>query len=29
MLYKLVNEGKVDKIKIEGDSYGWQKVKGD
>jgi hypothetical protein len=29
MLYKLVNEGKVDKIEIEGDGYGWQKVKGD
>ncbi len=29
MLYKLVNEGKVNKIEIEGDSYGWQKVKGD
>ena len=29
MLYKLVNEGKVDKIKIEGDGYGWQKIKGD
>ena len=29
MLYKLVNEGKVNKIEIEGDGYGWQKVKGD
>jgi hypothetical protein len=29
MLYKLVNEGKVNKIKIEGNGYGWQKVKGD
>ena len=29
MLYKLVNEGKIDKIEIEGDGYGWQKVKGD
>jgi hypothetical protein len=27
--YKLVTEGKVNKIKIEGNSYGWQKVKGD
>jgi DNA-binding GntR family transcriptional regulator len=27
MLYKLVSEGKVDEI--EGDGYGWQKVKGD
>jgi len=26
MLYKLVNEGKVNKIEIEGDGYGWQKV---
>jgi hypothetical protein len=26
MLYKLVSEGKVDEI--EGDGYGWQKVKG-
>ncbi len=29
MLYKLVNEGKVKKIEIEGDCDGWQKVKGD
>jgi predicted transcriptional regulator len=29
MLYKLVTEGKVTKIEIEGDGYGWQKVKGD
>ncbi len=29
MLYKLVNEGKVNKIDIEGDGYGWQKVKVD
>jgi hypothetical protein len=29
MLYKLVNEGKVNKIEIEGDGYDWQKVKGD
>jgi predicted transcriptional regulator len=29
MLYKLVNEGKVNKIEIEGNGYGWQKVKGD
>jgi hypothetical protein len=29
MLSRLVNEGKVDKIEIEGDGYGWQKVKGD
>jgi predicted transcriptional regulator len=29
MHYKLVNEGKVNKIEIEGDGYGWQKVKGD
>jgi hypothetical protein len=29
MLYKLVNEGKVNKIEIEGDGYGWQKVKSD
>ena len=29
MLHKLVDEGKVDKIEIEGDGYGWQKVKGD
>jgi hypothetical protein len=29
MFYKLVNEGKVNKIEIEGDGYGWQKVKGD
>jgi hypothetical protein len=29
MHYKLVNEGKVIKIEIEGDGYGWQKVKGD
>lgn len=29
MLSKLVNEGKVNKIEIEGDGYGWQKVKGD
>jgi hypothetical protein len=29
MLYKLVNEGKVKKIEIEGDGYGWQKVIGD
>ena len=28
MLSRLVNEGKVDKIEIEGDGYGWQKVKG-
>ena len=29
MLYKLVNEGKVKKIEIEGDGYGWQKVAGE
>jgi len=29
MLYKLVNEGKVNKIEIEGNGYCWQKVKGD
>ena len=29
MLYKLVNEGKVTKIEIEGDGYGWQKIAGD
>jgi predicted transcriptional regulator len=29
MLYKLINEGKVKKIEIEDDGYGWQKVKGD
>ncbi len=29
MLYKLVNEGKVNKREIEGDGYGWQKVEGD
>jgi predicted transcriptional regulator len=29
MLYKLVTEGKVKKIEIEGDGYGWQKVNGD
>ena len=29
MLYKLVNEGKVNKIEIEGAGYGWQKIKGD
>jgi len=23
MLYKLVNEGKVNKIEVEGDGYGW------
>jgi predicted transcriptional regulator len=29
MLDKLVNEGKAKKIEIEGNGYGWQKVKGD
>jgi hypothetical protein len=29
MLYKLVNEGKVNTIEIEGGCHGWQKVKGD
>ena len=29
MLCKLINEGKVNKIEIEGDGYGWQKVEGD
>ena len=29
MLCKLVNEGKVKKIEIEGNGYGWQKAKGD
>jgi len=29
MLYKLVNDGKVNKIEIEGSCYGWQKVKGE
>jgi hypothetical protein len=29
MLYKLVTDGKVNKIEIEGDGYGWQKVKDD
>jgi predicted transcriptional regulator len=29
MLYKLVTEGKVKKIEIEGDGYGWQKVNSD
>ena len=29
MLYKLVTEGNVKKIEIEGYGYGWQKVKGD
>ncbi len=29
ILYKLVNEGKVNKIEIEGGCHGWQKVKGD
>jgi hypothetical protein len=29
MLYRLMNEGKVNKIEIEGNGYGWQKVKGD
>ena len=29
MLFRLVNEGKVNKIEIEGNGYGWQKVKGD
>jgi len=29
MLYKLANEGKVNKIEIEGAGYGWQKIKGD
>ncbi len=28
MLHKLVNEGKVNKIEIEGNGYGWQEVKG-
>jgi predicted transcriptional regulator len=26
MLYKLVNEGKVKKIQIEGGCHGWQKI---
>ena len=29
VLYKLANAGKVNKIEIEGDGYGWQKIKGD
>ena len=29
MLHKLVDKGKVNKIEIEGDGYGWQKVKGE
>jgi predicted transcriptional regulator len=29
MLYKLVNDGKVNKIEIEGGCHGWQKVRGD
>jgi predicted transcriptional regulator len=29
MLSKLANEGKVNKIEIEGGGYGWQKIKGD
>jgi hypothetical protein len=29
MHYKLVNEGKVNTIEIEGGCHGWQKVKGD
>ena len=29
MLYKFVNEGKVNKMDIEGSCYGWQKVTSD
>jgi hypothetical protein len=29
MLYKLVNEGKVNKIEIECGCHGWQRIKGD
>jgi predicted transcriptional regulator len=29
MLYKLLNEGKVQKIEIEGNGYGWRKIDGD